>query len=194
MIATKSSERHFNIWDADSGALIERLEGQTLTWTNDGGYVTSGSIEASSPDGTWLARILQQRGDPPRNVEVTLATPGATGRVIPIEYAWQLQWTPDSRYLVMLGGQGESKILDVQRGLVSELENFNSFYGFDISPDGRLLAGASIYQNIQLWNLPTGALNRRLNWYAMAVAFSDDGRYLAAGNSRLVTIWEVNEE
>ncbi len=191
MLAVRDEQGQFGIWDPESGALIERLEGQTLEWTDDRGYVISPAIEVRSPDGNWVARILQQPGDPPRDVEVAPTTSGTTGRVVPIEYPWQLQWTPDNRYLVMLGGLGESKILDVQQGLVFEPEDFNSFYGFDISPDGRLLAGASIYQNIRLWDLPTGILNRRLNWYAMAVAFSHDGRYLAAGNSRLVTIWEI---
>jgi len=184
----------FTIWDADSGALIERLEGRSLLWTVDGDYEIREELAARSPDETWLARILDLPNDPPRDVEVALTTPGATGRVIPVEHPYQLHWTPDSRYLLMIDGQGTSRILDAQRGLVSDLGEFPSFYGFDISPDGRILAGASIFQNIRLWNLPDGSLNRRLNWYAIAVALSDDGRYLAAGNSRLVTIWEISGE
>jgi WD40 repeat protein len=192
MLAIREEQEGFGIWDVEGGRLIERLEGRTLTWMDNGGYATSDEMMSRSPDRQWIARVSLQN-NPPQDVKIISAESNDTLWFVPLQGPFDLQWTPDSRYLLMVSGLAESKILDVRRGLVSELGDFTSYYGFDISPDGRLLAGASIYRTIQLWELPNGALSRRLNWYAMAAAFSDDGRYLAAGNTRLATIWESGD-
>lgn len=61
------------------------------------------------------------------------------------------------------------------------------------SPDGRLLAG-SAYSTISIWDAKTGELQQSLeneSW-PNALAFSADGRWLAAGSSdKLARVWDV---
>jgi len=62
------------------------------------------------------------------------------------------------------------------------------------SPDGRLLAG-SVYSTISIWDAETGDLRQSLenqSW-PNAMAFSSDGRWLAAGSSdKLARVWDVS--
>jgi WD40 repeat protein len=63
-----------------------------------------------------------------------------------------------------------------------------------ISPDGGTLAATSGTNNIQLWNARSGVEIRRIDGQAhlWAIAFSPDGRYLAAGTADYQTVvWEV---
>ena len=63
------------------------------------------------------------------------------------------------------------------------------------SPDGLMLATASIDRSVRLWNAETGELRTELKGHAYhinAVAFSPDGRRLAsAGSDNQVRLWDT---
>ena len=54
----------------------------------------------------------------------------------------------------------------------------------DFSPDGRFLVSASYDDSVYMWSIRDGS--RIISWHSslnfMSVAFSPDGRYVAAGN------------
>jgi len=62
-----------------------------------------------------------------------------------------------------------------------------------VSPDGKRIAGWAMDGDIWIWDLGDGRLFRKLegekNRWGMALAWSPDGRYLAAGRIA-VTIWD----
>ncbi|PZV15103.1 MAG: hypothetical protein DCF20_11885 [Pseudanabaena sp.] len=68
-------------------------------------------------------------------------------------------------------------------------------YGVTISPDGKILAGASSERIIELWDLPTNKKLQTLKGHTgrvYDVHFSPDGkRLVSASDDRKVIIWEV---
>jgi WD40 repeat protein len=64
------------------------------------------------------------------------------------------------------------------------------------SPDGRLLASAGSDGAIELWAVSTGQLVREIYGHSKAsvcsIAFSPDGRTLAASQESVVLLWDVN--
>jgi serine/threonine protein kinase/WD40 repeat protein len=108
------------------------------------------------------------------------------GRLVQVDY------TPDGKTLVSLGGGAPSTInvRDADSGqlrfgpLHPSLDNSN-FHSFSLSADSRLLATMALVTNhVQVWDLATGrALSEPLPhpgdyWGLFSVRFSPDGRYL----------------
>jgi serine/threonine protein kinase/WD40 repeat protein len=103
----------------------------------------------------------------------------------------QVQYTPDGKTLVSIGGGGPTvNVRDADTGqlrfppLRASLEGSN-FHSFSLSADSRLLATMSLVKNsAQVWDLATGhALSAPLPhpgdfWGIFSVRFSPDGRYL----------------
>ncbi len=63
------------------------------------------------------------------------------------------------------------------------------------SPDGRTIASASGDNIIQLWDVDTGELLRRLKGHkdwVFRVAYSPDGDTLASGGGRNINLWDAD--
>jgi WD40 repeat protein len=61
------------------------------------------------------------------------------------------------------------------------------------SPDHRLLAAGYVYGSAQIWDTQTRTIVARLPHAAQAVAFSPDGRTLAASSGWDIQLWDVND-
>jgi len=100
---------------------------------------------------------------------------------------------------IVLESDGKLQILDVNQTSREPLElgASNGLYGMEISPDGRLAAGAYESGTVQLWDLvtlkPTVTL-RDFLLGAHSVAFSPDGKRLAAGSNgaEAVKLWDTD--
>jgi WD40 repeat protein len=110
-------------------------------------------------------------------------------------------FTPDSRHLVMaltswVKHRGPKQIKVISTRDTSEVSSFCSRYttALAVSPDNTTLASGH-WDNVTLWNLGTGertALLRGFDRYVYGLAFSADGRLLAAGtDTGFLQLWEV---
>jgi WD40 repeat protein len=93
---------------------------------------------------------------------------------------------------------GTIQLWDVETGKILRTltDQKATIFGLDYSPDGQLLASASLDGSVRIWNVLTGdsfslPVSAAPMW---DVAFSPDGRFLAAvGKDGRVTIWNLTD-
>jgi RNA polymerase sigma factor (sigma-70 family) len=178
------------LWDAATGKPLTRLQTRA-----------SRSL-AFSPDGKLLAWLEAQEvhlWDRAASKEVRRlpAVPPKEG----LEGTTLLRFAPDGKALAW-GGSGPVVVWDLvsdkQLVTVGETRSYAADLAF--SPDSKALAVATQEPSVQLWDLATGKLVRGIDAhnnrvqgedertrFAMAVAFSPDGKTVAsAGRERIV--------
>jgi WD40 repeat protein len=100
-----------------------------------------------------------------------------------------LRFLPRSKLLVVGDMGGNVELWDTQTGVLKWVVSWThakagSIFSLAVSPDGKLLACASVYSMVQLRDAQTGRLVRTLTGFrksVTAVAFSPDGQTLATG-------------
>lgn len=150
--------------------------------------------EIFSSDGRWVARLSDT------NIIEVIAQ--YTNQVIErfevetFETITPFQWVNDR--LIMIAAH-QVTILNANTGEITTLESVRDsgyedrFFLVRISPDETFVAGASIETPIHIWDIETGELVTVINWYGYDIAFSPDNQWLAAGNTTMVTIWDLSE-
>jgi WD40 repeat protein len=176
-----------SIWDATTG---ERVRTADHPWLPSASNISSRDIMDYSPDGSLVAQFLQGKGTEVRDTH--------SDRLIldlPDIRAERILWADNGQYLALVDlGTGLS-LWQMPSGQQINLDPAGGAYIWDIafSPDGKLLARASWWDKIAIWDTASGSLLTRLNWYAKTIDFSPDSSRLAAAGSQAVTIWDVTD-
>jgi WD40 repeat protein len=142
----------------------------------------AGAPTAVSPNGSFFAAICSD------NVLRLWALPSGelvhTGDT-KADPATALQFSNDGRLLAIAAQSGATEVWDVSSWNVQQkFAASSAIYTLAISPDNRLLAGATDY-DIQIWNLPTqkrlAVLHAPFDCYCLnSLAFSPDSAMLAS--------------
>jgi len=193
VIATAGQHR-VELWDAGTGEHRASFE----TTTRDDFYDV-----AFSPDGTLLAASSEDLAgegiiklwELQKNTLVKVLEDGAI-------IGAPLAFSPDGKRLVS-GGYQAAKFWDVGSGklLRSVKGSRGDIISIAVSPDGKLVAGASgeVKENgegdLPLWDLEKCTLIRMLIGHkqcVVTVAFSPDGKYLVSGSDdQTVIVWTL---
>lgn len=177
------------LWECGTGNLL---------WTAN---PPAKSVLAFSPDDKTLAGITPSYGLVLWDAQAGRVKQTATRHM---HVVFTAAFTPNAK-IVASGGTGESdsgdyslsisghpgevNLWDAETGrLLHTLKGHtNPVVDIAFSPDGRLIASASLDRTVKVWEVPTGRLQRTLTvgesgWGASSVAFSPDGKTLATGS------------
>lgn len=184
-LATGSADKTVKIWDAaEPSRRLAVLSGHTGRVYQVRFSPDSRSVLTGSEDGT--AKIW--------NLEGELIADLAHSNTQKVTSAY---WSPDGRHALTILEDGKSvkiwnlqpfeQVLDQGRGLVTDLV---------VSPYGKRVASANQDGRLKLWTLE----GRSLHSFELSVplvnvlAFSSEGRYLAAGSlDGQVFVWDLQE-
>ncbi|KAH8826001.1 hypothetical protein DL96DRAFT_1817400 [Flagelloscypha sp. PMI_526] len=183
-IVSGSSDNTVCIWDAESGAKIQQLEGQnphgrSISFSPDGKHIVSGCV-----DGTiciWdveLGRQVQQLN-------------GHTSCVPCVVFS------PDMTRIVSGSFDASIRIWDVKAGKQLRRLDGHTYHvqGVVLSPDGKLIVSGSGDTTIRIWDADSGKQLQQLQGHkgsVLSVAFSTDGKRIASGSvDATIRIWDA---
>src|SRR5262249_34636005 len=171
------------LFDAHTGVLL-----RTLTGFNHETY-----RPAFSPDGKHLAAgsyepILRVWGGASGREELRL-----TAHTKPV---WSVAFDREGTHLVSADAVGTVKVRDGSGRVISTLEGHTKGVNhLAFSPDGKRLATASLDGTCKVWDTDTwkevGSLPANDGKTFAAVAWSRDGKLLAAGDDEEVIVWNA---
>jgi WD40 repeat protein len=106
-----------------------------------------------------------------------------------------LAFTPDGKQLISAGQDGVIRLWDSTTGRQIRIleSNRGPIRAFALSPDGKTFASISKGDEVRLREVANGRLVRKFELKAASdsVAFSPDGKQLAAGEEQNVKVWET---
>jgi WD40 repeat protein len=183
LFAVSPGPNQIEVWSAATLTVVRRLRGP-FGDTSEIRFTPDGRLLATA--GTTHALVWDVR-----TRKLARAFPAGGG-------SSTVAFSPDGRVLAVEGQPANAiKLYDLRTGdqVVELPERDGTPQHIDFSPDGKLLASATLGGVVDLWDAATGKLLARLvnaSPYDSAVSFSPDGRLLAVGDtSGDVVIWDV---
>jgi dipeptidyl aminopeptidase/acylaminoacyl peptidase len=187
-IATASRDWTVKIWDAASGRELRTLRGHTyavksVAWSPDGRRLVSASNDGALKiwDAETGRELRTLRHEPPKGEDVSV---------------YSVVWSGDGKLIASGNGDRTVSLWDAQEGrevrALKGSEGFNVF-SLAFSPDGRRLASAASGRKVVVWDVATGDVAASLaetpaqgaDDIMQSVAWSPDGRLVAAGGARV---------
>jgi RNA polymerase sigma factor (sigma-70 family) len=156
-VATSGMAQHVSVWDAATGKLVRKLDGQPK-----GSRPDAINTVAFSPDGNRLAVV----GDAP----TVLVWDLTTGKeVSPQAEAHQAEvsavaYAPDGRTVATASGDHTVRLWDATTGRPTHVlrGHTDAVRALVYSPDGRTLASADMGSVVCLWDAATGQLRHTI--------------------------------
>jgi WD40 repeat protein len=190
-IASKSIDHELRVWEVSTGTDVV-----TLRKAQSGRTIFKGTI-AFSPDGRWLAEtdgsnetvLWDWRNTEQRSTPQVLH--GASPAVV-------LAFSPDGHWLSSAGGRkGELELWDFStKTNPRHLEGHTQRIGaLAFSADSRSLISASDDQTVIVWDTSSAQpIHRQTRPAGVEYVLSPNGRLLACGTIRDITVWNVDDE
>ncbi len=122
----------------------------------------------------------------------------ASYSVAGIEDLWNIELSPDNRWLAVHTNDSRTRVLEAATGKIlhQRIRHGVWAYGFSFSPDGRTLATTTDdNHDVVLWNARDGRRTAEFRGHADTVyssIFSHDGRRLVStGDDGIIRLWDV---
>ena len=181
-------------WDTATGAELTVYQGHTLPiacvrFNFDGRYLVTCACAVQGADSPHEIKVWDAVSGSP------LAAMTGKGRIFNVAFS------PDSRHVAWSGQEGTISLLDwaSPQSQVKIAAHQGDVTGLAFSLDGTLLASAGMEdRRVKLWQVSTLFDERPKAWHTLAaptlicdLAFSPDGRRLAAIGRDMIKMWDV---
>ncbi len=193
ILASGSNDKTIRLWNVKTGQLIKSLEGHVFSVRSVAFSPNGKTLVSASWDNT-IKLWNVETGDQIRTINdyangINSVVFSPNGKTLASGNIYEIR--KGSNYGASI------KLWDVETGQqLKSLEGHNSSVNsVAFSPDGKLLASASVDKTIKLWNVETGEQVKSLEGNAdsvLSVAFSPNGKMLASGGKEnIVKLWNV---
>ena len=147
---------------------------------------------ALSPDGKFAALAGKNYKVHPVRSQVVVVDLDKRSAILTLDrYALRVAWSPDSRRLVLVGGEPPVVIVDALSGSVVDTEEGQDGRALvRYTPDGKYLIEC-IERTVRIWDGQHKTLYQEIKARPGSIAVSNDGRYFALGGDKKVIIWQL---
>ena len=174
------------IFDVQTAAEIQRLQGHTDTITSAAFTADGQGIWSASADGSIVLWNLENGGRIVREIHPDLGS------------VQQIALSPDGALLLAATQSGGVAVIDTAGGTI--LRQFEGHEGsvnaVAFSPDGQMVLSGGADGQVILWDVHTGEIQRRMTGHTnavLAVAFHPDGqRAVSSGEDFTARAWNLD--